>query len=285
MIETLVRVKSAVSSLPFISPEQEGLVNEWYNQLLFPSNPEAEETLMYLGSSAAMDELICYVENGKKNLATQLLKIMQASNFRPIEEKLLKKAFQEFKEGEIAAWLRIGSNKRETGWLFKGLFPLVEALKMIPDSDKSDQKEKLSAWYAKYEADACVKVGRCVSSGAYTMLHTELFGDNTEEDIEIYGDLMHTLGIAPLPEPLLDLILEEAPEYIEVSYWMAANGVLRTGLYIPDPSLDLIMKSSLVIGGGAIDDLAAFEGSLGVEKVRFIEFYRTAEGIGAEFQY
>jgi len=285
MIESLVRVKSAVASLPFISPEQEGLVNEWYNQLLFPSSPADEETQMYLGSSVAMDELICYAENGKKNLALQFIKLMEASKFRPVEEKLLKKAFQTFKEGEISAWLRLGQQQQDTGWLFSGLFSLVEALKMIPDSDKSDQKEKLEAWYKKYEADACVKVGRCVSGAAYTFLHTELFGDNTAEDLEIYGDLMKTLDIAALPDPLLDLILNESPEYIEVTYWMASDGVIRTGLYIPNPSQDLILKSSLVIGGGAIDDLAAFEGSLGAQKAKFIEFYRADKGIGAELRY
>lgn len=285
MIEELIRSKSAIATVPFVSAEQEGLANEWYNQLLYPSNPMEENTGINMAVRADFEEVICYAHNGRKELATQFVKTMEASKFQPIEIKLFKKFYHEFKDGELECWLKLSPTNQETGWTFKGIFPLKSALVAIPKGKTANHKDLYIEWYEKQEADACVKVGRAVSSGAYTFIHTELFGSTIGEDLEIYSDLMHHLQIEPLPSPLLNLILEESPEFIEMSFHFGSNGIVRAGLSFTNPSQEFIIKLALVLGKGSSDALGAFEGALGAKKTTTVDIYRTKKGVFADFSY
>lgn len=285
MIEALIRTKSALESIPFITTEQEGLMNEWYNQLLYPSNPLEDSTDMSLAVRADFNELICYAQNGKKELAVQFLEIMKTANFQPVEEKLFKKLYQELKEETLRGWLKLSPTTQESGWVFDGVFPLDLAIAALPNSKTSNHKALFTEWYSRQEADACVKLGRAASSSAYSFLHTELFGSTISEDLEIYSELMQHLQITALPSPLVELILDEAPEFIEMSFYFASNGIVRSGLSISNPTQALVIKLALVLGQGASDNLGAFEGSLGKDRVKSLEIYRTSQGVFADFSY
>lgn len=285
MIEALIRTKSALEHIPFLSDEQEGLISEWYNQLLYPNNPLEDATGMNLKLRADFNELICYAKNRKKVLATQFLEIMEVSKFPEMESTLFKKVYKSLKGTELSCWLKVSEMVQESGWQFDGMMPLETALKAVPKSKSSKHKELFTDWYAQQDADAAVKLGRAVSSSAYTFLHTELFGGNASEDLEIYTALMQQLEITPLPTPLLDLILDEDPEFIELCLHFASNGIIRAGLKIPNPSQALVIKLSLVLGGGASDNLGAFEGSLGETSMKSVELYRNANGVHAGFSY
>lgn len=283
MVNTIMRTQAAIASLPFLDEAGEGLLTEWLNQMLFPQNPIEREPSVTLSTDLKTSQATTWVGNANGLLAKQLQDFMEASDFKAVERKLLKHMLDEVPEGQLHAWLRLGEDgARATGWIIDGVFPLKEAMALV---SKGTVKDHLEKWYAQFEADAAVRIGREVASERYTILHTELFGDNVQEDLELYLNLNHTLELSPITDVLLELILEEDPEYLEVAYWLGNGGVVQLGLVVPDPSPRLMQRLALAYDEGAVDTLAAFEGTLGSSGANKMLLARRASGIVVELYY
>lgn len=282
MVETIMRTQSAVVTLPFIKPENEELLTEWLNQMLFPLNPMLDDPEVKLSTTIDTQKVTCWVDKDTEALLAQFAQFMQASNLNESELKVLHKIVKLIPEGNLSAWLQLSNGSKETGWMIKGLFPLAHAFAITP---KNDKRNILEQWYANYEANACVKVGRSVGGNRFTILHTELFGESADEDIQLYLDLMEQLGLSPLPTPLLQMIIDEDPEYLELSFWLGSAGVLKAGLVVPEPSANFIQYMSIAYAEDAADTLAAFEGSIGIDGPVAMDLSRTGKGVEVELLY
>lgn len=283
MVETIMRVQAAVAALPFIQDQKESLLSEWLKQMLFPMNPILHDSQLTLSTNVATTTVCCYADNNIDTLQQQLSAFMAASGFKDIETKILAKIVQEVPEGRLQAWLELNANdSQETGWVMDGVFPLKEALALVP---KGTIKDRLTAWYASFDADACVRVGRSVAGNRYTILHTELFGESMQDDVDLYNDLMQQLELSPLPDILLALLLEEGPAYMELVFWLGSGGVLKAGLQIPAPSEDLVRRLALAYYPDTGEALAAFEGSIGAVAPSSLIVSRQASGVAVEIVY
>lgn len=278
-----MRAQAAVTALPFVKDEQEGLLSEWLKQMLFPMNPVLHDSQLTLKTNVAANKVCCYADNAVATLQQQLVEFMEASGFKDIEAKILARIIERVPNGKLQAWLELGvDGQQETGWVMDGVFALAEALALVP---KGPVKDRLTAWYAKFEADACVRVGRSIAGNRYTILQTELFGNIIQDDIDLYNDLMQTLELSPLPPLLLALLLEENPAYLELVLWIGNGGVLKVGLKVPEPSEDLVLRLALAYHPETSDSLAAFEGVLGAVPPTALLVAREATGINVEVIY
>lgn len=283
MVETIMRTQAAVTALPFIKDQQEALLSEWLKQMLFPMNPILHDSQLTLVTNVATTKVCCLADNAVPTLQQQLVEFMEASGFKEIETKILNKIVKEVPEGRLQAWLEMGEQEaQETGWVMDGVFPLAEALALVP---KGAIKDRLTAWYASFDADACVRVGRSIAGNRYTILHTELFGESVQDDIDLYNDLMQKLELSPLPDLLLSLLLEENPEYLELVFWIGSAGILRAGLQIPNPSEDLVRRLALAYYPDTGEALAAFEGAIGAAAPSSLLVARQATGVTVEVVY
>lgn len=283
MVETIMRTQAAVTALPFINNQQEALLTEWLKQMLFPMNPILHDSQLTLVTNVATTKVCCYADNAVTTLQQQLTAFMEASGFKEIETKILNKIAKEVPEGHLQAWLEMGEQgEQETGWVMDGVFPLAEALALVP---KGVIKDRLTAWYARFDANACVRVGRSIAGNRYTILHTELFGESIQDDIDLYNDLMQELELSPLPDLLLSLLLEENPEYLELVFWIGSGGLLRAGFKVPNPSEDLVRRLALAYYPDTGEALAAFEGATGAIAPSSLLVARQATGIAVEIGY
>lgn len=283
MVETIMRMQTAITALPFVQAEQEGLFKEWLTQMVYPSDPLEGEPNLPLSIQVDTKAFTAWASNDRETLVNQLLAFMEASKFNETELKILKKANQSLSDSRLQAWLSLSEGGGQaTGWDMEGVMTLASAMAFIP---KGAAKEALQAWYAEYEADACIRVGRSVVGNHYTILHTELFGDTVDVDLQLYLELMDSLEVPPLPEPLLDLISDEAPEYLELSFWLGGAGVLKAGLVIPNPSPDFVRQLAVAYAVETGDTLAAIEGSLGRGEPTSIELARLGKEVQIKVTY
>ncbi len=283
MVETIMRTQAAVTALPFVKEQQEALLSEWLHQMLFPMNPLLHDSQLTLATTVGADSVRCYADNAVETLQKQLEDFMTASGFKDIEPKILGKIVQSVSEGRLQAWLEMkADNSQETGWVMDGVFPLSEALALVP---KGATKDRLTAWYASFDADACVRVGRSVAGNRYTILHTELFGETIQDDMDLYNDLMATLELSPLPEVLLAMLLDENPSYLELVFWIGSAGILKAGLNVPNPSDDLVRRLALAYYPENNEALADFEGAIGAAAPSNLLVARQASGISVEVVY
>jgi hypothetical protein len=278
-----MRTQTAVTELPFITEQHEALLGEWLKQMLFPMNPTLYTSQLTLTAPISVDAVRCYADNATATLQEQLKQFMQRSGFKEIETKILNKIVAAVPEGRLQAWLEINArNGQETGWVMDGVFALSEALPLLP---KGTIKDRLKAWYASFDADACVRVGRSMAGNRYTILHTELFGESVQDDIDLYNDLMGQLELSPMPDALLGLLIEEAPEYLELVFWIGSTGILKAGLKLPAPSANLVRQLALAYYPNNEDTLAVLEGAVGAEAPTALLVARQANGVGVEVTY
>lgn len=276
-MENIFRMKGSLAALPFINQEQGILMSEWIQQMVMPM----ENADITVSVNSDLSETCWKVKMDTKTLAPRYAEFMRFADFNPIEIDVLKKGLVSFK-GELSVWLAIGNEEQDSGWeIDNGIFPMSHLWGLIP----GNVEESLKKWYAGHDSDAFVKFGRCIAANNYSYFSTELFGKDTEEDMELYYSISEALEMDPLPTSILELIVDFEPEYTEVFFHIASSGLLKFGISIPDPSEELIMKVAMLTGDGDLEMLAAFEGSLGDIDTRKLNISRTPYGIEASWEY
>ena len=276
-MENIFRMRGSLAALPFLKPEQEVLMNEWIQQMVYPM--EQSEIMVSVNSN--MSETSWKVKMDTKTLAQRYAAFMKHADFKPVEIDVLKKGLSSFK-GDFSAWISIGKDEQDSGWeIDNGIFPLEQLWGLLP----GNVEDNLKKWYAGHDANAFVKFGRCIASNTYSYFSTELFGSSAEEDMELYISICNALDVDPLPSSILQMIADFEPDFTEVYFHIAANGLLKIGISIPNPTEELILKTAMLTGDGDLEMLAAFEGSLGDVVATKLEISRTANVIESSWEY
>jgi hypothetical protein len=276
-MENIFRMKGSLAALPFLTEEQEKLMSEWIQQMHYPM--ENAEIMVSVNSN--MSETCWKVKMDTKTLAQRYAAFMKHADFKPVEIDVLKKGLSSFK-GDFSAWISIGKDEQDSGWeIDNGIFPLEQLWGLLP----GNVEDNLKKWYAGHDANAFVKFGRCIAANTYSYFSTELFGSSAEEDMELYISICNALDVDPLPSSILQMIADFEPDFTEVYFHIAANGLLKIGISIPNPTEALILKTAMLTGDGDLEMLAAFEGSLGDVVATKLEISRTANGIESSWEY
>ncbi|WP_041329771.1 hypothetical protein [Saprospira grandis] len=281
-MESVIRMRGALMSLPFMTDDKEGLLRQWLGQM----RPFMEEQTRLLNSTAFNQSDVCWgVESSDhKLLANRYAEFVKMAGLNANELKVFKKGLQiAAGEGKLQLFLELGESLQNTGWALSGMYPLGQTLKLVPASTHRDQIE---AWYAQHEADAAVLFGRSLAADTYSFFATELFGANARENAQLHISQAKALNVNPLPDALLGVLIEDEPAYMESFFKFGKTGLLEMGLRIPKPSEQMMTKLALVLGNSGLDGMAAYEGSLGngFEK-RFLQISRRSSGIIAHNQY
>ena len=276
-MENIFRMKGSLAALPFLTEEQEKLMSEWIQQMHYPM--ENAEIMVSINSN--LSETTWKVKMDTKTLAQRYAAFMKHADFKPIEIDVLKKGLGSFK-GDFSVWISIGKEEQDSGWeIDNGIFPLEQLWGLLPGT----VEESLKKWYAGKDANAFVKFGRCIAANTYSYFSTELFGSNAEEDMELYLSICNTLDVDPLPTTILQMIADYEPDFTEVFFHIAANGLVKIGLSIPNPNEELILKTAMLTGDSDLEMLAAFEGTLGDVVVTKLDISRSANGIESSWEY
>jgi hypothetical protein len=276
-MENIFRMKGSLAALPFLTEEQEKLMSEWIQQMHYPM--ENAEIMVSINSN--LSETTWKVKMDTKTLAQRYAAFMKHADFKPIEIDVLKKGLGSFK-GDFSVWISIGKEEQDSGWeIDNGIFPLEQLWGLLPGT----VEESLKKWYAEKDANAFVKFGRCIAANTYSYFSTELFGSNAEEDMELYLSICNALDVDPLPTTILQMIADYEPDFTEVFFHIAANGLVKIGLSIPNPNEELILKTAMLTGDSDLEMLAAFEGTLGDVVATKLDISRSANGIESSWEY
>lgn len=281
-MDTLLRMRAALATLPLYEERVEGMLSEWMS---FMSHPLEQGVQRGTALQVDTQHTTWWVQNADSQiLAERYWNFVSAIEIAaPVEQKLMQNALKQF-EGDFATFLRMGDEREDTGWeIAGGPFSLKMAFGMVPKNPDSDP---IRNWFAQADIDACTRFGRCIAANTYSYLHVQMPGNNVQDDLAYYVNLCETIGQTPLPQAILQAIAEENPDSLELSIWLASEGLLQMGLVLPQPSSKLQTLINLVLGPGRLDTLAAYEGSLGEKaEVQEVLIARNGLGLEAELRY
>lgn len=281
MLDSLIRMRSAAALLPTVGEEGQQLLSEWLDQMLLPMSPLADDTQLRVAVSADLRETTWSAANTRTLLVEKLAALMEYNGL-PAEEAAALQRAAETLGGVLWSWLTTDGSQQRGGWLVEGVLPLADAWKFFPSHQAN---ATLAEWCRRGGADACIAIGRCAGADPYGILKIEPWGESILADLQLHNGICEELGVAPLPEPLLELVLEDDPDYLEFSFWVGSPGVVQVGVAVPRPGDELVLKSAMVLGEESVDSLAAFEGALGVERCSAVELRRLAEGLAMRIHY
>lgn len=280
---SLSRVQTALTVLPYFKVSFMDSVNEWFEVLVYPDQP-LNLDIVPVRSGVQVDGQGCtfIAQNERKILAKQFAQLVQANGYAEVEIKLLQRAYSQIPDGRLEAFLNVRKSGMDMGWTIDGLFEIEKAYELVPDGDA---KNTLRQWYSDIDANACLRLGRSVGGG-YTIVHSELPGDDAGESIEYYASAAAAFEVDILPVELLEVIAADEPDYLEVFFHIGKAGLFKFGLRVPQPSDNLIRAALFGLAGDTgMETVAAYEGSLGVQRPEYIDFYTDVKGFGAQFYY
>jgi hypothetical protein len=273
-MEHILRLRYSLASLKNISPEKEELMTEWIGQMLLAD----DDYQLSVSVCSDISETTWRVNTETKINMERYIEFMQFAEFKPIETELLKKVTTAFK-GDLITWMNIGNEKQNTGWeIYNGIFPLDKVWGIIPEST---QRNTLKNWLSEIGVEAFVKYGRSIAADTYSYINFELPGESIVENLELYYNLCSKLNLDPLPTPILDMIAASESDYLEIACYLSAQGIIKFGILIPDPTDSFVKLMNMVNGEGDLEMQAAFQGSLGSDDYTGIEVYRDNDGINS----
>jgi hypothetical protein len=283
IVNSLSRVQAAFIALPFFKRGLATVIEEWFDLLVYPENSLTNEQVpIQAGIAANGLAAVFLVQNQREGLVSQFTALMKANNYPEMENKLFQRALSQMPDGEVEVFLNVKNTGVDQGWTINGYFPLAKALEMLADGEVEN---KIKAWYDSFGADACVKVGRSVG-GAYTIIHTELAGENAGEWLEYYLDAARAFGLDTFPNELLELIASDEPEALELIIHANKDGFLKFGFRLPQPSTRVQQAILLAFATDkSLGVIADFEGGLGAGAANFVDLYVDAAGFGVQFFY
>jgi hypothetical protein len=277
-MQTLFRLRSALDTLPQLTEQHKGLANDWV-QALYLLSAESE---LSTGLSIDAAKAKLRIKDNPQILAERYVEFIKVANFGEAEAALMKQAMT-FDYGNMSVWLEVGDKVQDAGWeMHNELFALAELwplLKGNPDL------EPLQKWFESIDTDAFVRFGRSMGGRQYSYFTTVLPGDSVQEDLEFYHRFCQQANITPIPEPILNEILNENPDYLEFTLGLSEEGIVFVTLSLPRPSKDFVLKMALVLADTKVQALGIFEGTLGdLDYARF-DLTRTGKGIEAAWLY
>ena len=277
-METLFRLRSALSELPQLTEQHNGVANDWV-QMLYLLTPQSR---LSAGLNADASKAKIRITDDFKELTKSYLELIQVAGFGAAEAEFLKKGLK-FRGGEMSVWLEVGGQVQNAGWeVHNSLFPLAELWPLLGNNAYVPQ---LKAWFAHIDTDAFVRLGRSMGGQQYTYFTTVLPGGDVYEDIEAYQAFCEAMNITPLPQPILDEIIAYEPDFLELTLGLDEEGLVFITLTLPEPNEALTLKMTLALTQGGQEATAAFEGSLGSPEYSSLSISRTGKGIEAQWQY
>ena len=281
-MESTLRMRAALPLLPFYQERVSGMFNEWLSFMTYPLEAGVTQFVKLDFKTSTTTWVVEHEQTAV--LAERYDNFIGQLDFPAVEKQLLKHATQAF-QGRFRTWLLMGeAGSQDTGWeILGGPFSLATAFGMIP---KNPDSPLLAQWLKQYGFEACTSFGRCIAGNNYSFLNTSIIGNTVSAQIQYYVDCCEALNQTALPDALLELLLEEQPEDLEMSFSFSPLGLVSMGLAWSNPSERIRTLLSSILDPTAQDTLSAYEGTLGSgAEANRLHLYRRASGLSAEIAY
>ena len=182
----------------------------------------------------------------------------------------------------IGTWIEM-SNKdgMDGGWFFSD-FPINQTIlteTILPVADAGRPIEIITQWITKHNISISTSIGRDMGSAPpnQTEIICELPG-NLEKQIEIALDAFDTFEYPPFPTCVIDLLKTYSNPGILLSIGSSSDGFVRTGILVPNPSIEYIDKLC-EIAAASHEDIHDFE-KLISKKPKYVEYQYLKQGCG-----
>lgn len=205
----------------------------------------------------------------------------------------LERLVTEVKPPSLGAWIEAEaeSSDVDTGWYIPKQIALATALDVAQElAPESGTPAKLTAWAEAMGAEHCVRIARSVAPGnPFTELRIVLPGKNVDEWVLAGVRLFDALGVVDLPDDALGALLNATTKEMLASVWFTSRGVVKTGILVAKPDLDLTLSLFRMVTGAQqaaeYSPLAELQGNLQVKGPSWAEAQQRINGFGVEYHY
>lgn len=198
---------------------------------------------------------------------------------------------EEFKErmtdlepDRLGVWINAQSYSFELGWYIAPPSSLYEnAVALLPQCSVLEQ---INAWAEKYAVIRCPRVGRSlVTQDRLSELFLVVNAETSRRSLEIALILLRYLGLEYPTDNVLAALFSEDPREVVVSLCFGLSGLARVGILLGSPSTVQFLRLNAAVGKGKDQQIAVFEGALGVNQIDYLEYQVNVDGEGVELHY
>jgi len=179
----------------------------------------------------------------------------------------------------IGSWIDMSAKGgMDGGWYF----PVNLQLSLVLEAaDVGDPISKVSEWSEKHQVTACYSVGRDMGAAPprQTEFRVSLPGNDLDHQMKIAKDAYSMFGFPEPSAEALSIITDSGKIGLNMSIITSAEGFVRLGILLPEPTSDMVAKACQ-ISGASRDPIDRFQRSLNVDSPSFLEFQYLKEGFG-----
>lgn len=196
---------------------------------------------------------------------------------------LLIQAGEQLQPEALGMWIELMPDNLDMGCFF----PVPLSLqRMLTHVQPSRARENLQTWAEQIHCDDCSEFGLSLGSGnEFLTFQIPLPGSNGVEQLNNGLSAFAHLKQPALPQDVIELLRTNAKPGLLLSVWLGDGGVVKVGLRLPQPEVELMLQLCSTTGNNSDLELAKFEGSLGVRQPAYIEGQQLATGFGVELHY
>jgi len=277
-------VSSAKNEVQFLKEDDSKVLEFW--QIWFESIPNDEEVSNNLAqidfsvSVSAKMEKLTWRTAGPQNIFIQkMVDFFWNVGAPEAEIDRLNDVGTLLNPVRIGSWIDMSAKGgMDGGWYF----PVSLQVSLVLEAaDVGDPISKVSAWGEKHGVTSCYSVGRDMGAAPprQTEFRVNLPGNDLDLQMKIAKDAYSMFGFPEPPSEAMSIITNSGKIGICLSIITSAEGFVRLGILLPEPSPDMVMKACQ-IAGASRDPIDRLQKSLGIDVPAFLEFQYLKEGFG-----
>jgi len=180
----------------------------------------------------------------------------------------------------IGSWIDMSARGgMDGGWYFP--VPNIQLSLALEAADVGDPITKVGEWSEKHGVVGCYSVGRDMGAAPprQTEFRVNLPGNDLDHQLRIARDAYSLFGFPEPPAEAMTNIAESGKGGTCMSIITSAEGFVRLGILLPEPSQDIVGRCCHMVGTPK-DPIDRFQKALQVEIPAYVEFQYLKEGFG-----
>jgi hypothetical protein len=203
----------------------------------------------------------------------------------------LDKAALQLSPDALGTWIEATAQEVDAGWYIPYEMPVATAFALARTVTPTCKTvDKLKTWAERTKALTCIRLARSVAPGnPFTELRIVLPGHKVDDWVLAGMRLFDALDISDLSDDAIGVLLNTTAKRMVASILFTAEGVVKVGLLVAEPTLDLTKNLfRLATEAQHADEysaLAELQSHLMVNGPIWAEAQQRANGFGVEYHY
>jgi hypothetical protein len=273
-LATRLNLQISLSALPVVEEWMDPKLDRWLESVPMPPEmPRGGRVSFLVAVATDLSRLRWGAYGHPAGFIPKLADYLSKCGVSPTEVGLINAVGERFEPEQVGSWISVTPGTVRTGWHFLDDLPLGELATIA-----GDDATRVAAWCRGRGIERCVRFSRCIGDDPYLDVVVPLPGDSAAELSSSVRSAFSDLVSQSIAPDVLRVLTSSVDGTLWLAVRSAPGAISRLTLLCGDLGLDVVASLCGQLGIGFDSNLERLQGSLGADKIEFVE-YALTDGI------